>query len=130
MLVRDAFQGNAADFSLTAGAFGVGGLLGVNARRDGRWLSSCFAIASALAIVATALNPRFWTLPVLLVRAGLAMSVTNTATNTALQTAAPRALRGQAVSLFTLVSRGGMAIGGLLTGALFHWHGVRRALLV
>ncbi len=136
VLVRDAFHGNAADFSLTVGAFGVGGLLGgvgllgVDARRDRRWLSSCFAIAYGLTIVATALNPRFWALPVLLVLAGLSMSVTNTSTNTLLQTAAPAALRGQAVSFFMLVSRGGMAVGSLMIGALVHWRGVREALLV
>ena len=136
VLVRDAFHGNAADFSLTIGAFGVGGLvgglglLGVDARRDRRWLGSSFAIAHGLTIVATALNPQFWALPVLLVLAGLAMSVTNTSTNTLLQTAAPAALRGQAVSVFLLVSRGGMAVGNLATGALVHWRGVREAFLI
>ena len=136
VLVQDVFHGDAAAFSLTVGAFGVGGLigglglLGVSARRDRRWLGSSFAIAHGLAIVATVLNGWFWLLPALLVLAGLAMSVTNTSTNTLLQTAAPAALRGQAVSLFMLVSRGGLAIGSLGTGALVHWRGVREAFLI
>ena len=35
-----------------------------------------------------------------------------------------------AVSLFLLVSRGGMAVGSLATGALVHWRGVREAFLI
>jgi MFS family permease len=58
------------------------------------------------------------------------MSVANTSANSLLQTAASPQLRGQTVSLFMLAARGGMSLGGLLTGVTVTWLGVREALMV
>jgi MFS family permease len=71
-----------------------------------------------------------WCLVALLVVAGIAMSVTNTSTNTIVQTAASAELRGQAVSLYMLAMRGSIALGSLATGLSVSWLGVREALLV
>ena len=136
VLVRDAFHGDAAQFSFTVAAFGAGGLLGglallgVDPLRDRRRLSSYFAGVYGLTLIAVALNTRISVLPALLVLAGVAMSVSNISTNTLLQTAAAQQLRGQAVSMFMLVSRGGMAAGSLVTGLLVSRLGVREALVV
>lgn len=136
VLVRDMFQGGSAQYSLGMGAFGVGGvigavgLLGVGAERDRRSLSSGFAMALALTTVATVLLPWFPMLVVLLVMAGLAMTVSNTASNTLLQSLAPSQMTGQVVSLHMLAMRGGMALGSLLTGLSVGSMGVRPALLV
>jgi MFS family permease len=118
------------------GAFGVGGLLGgigllaVPAGLDRRRISSWFAAAYGLILVAVALDPWLWLLPGLLVFAGIAMSITNTSANTLVQTAAQPHLRGQAVSVFMLVSRGGMALGSLAMGLAVSLLGMREALLI
>ena len=61
-----------------------------------------------LALVA--LNSWFWGLLVLLVLAGMAMSVSNISANTLLQATAPPYLRGQTVSLYMLAMRGGISV--------------------
>ena len=58
------------------------------------------------------------------------MSISNTAANTLVQAIAPEALRGQTVSLYMLAVRGGMSLGGLLTGLSISWLGIRHALLI
>lgn len=52
----------------------------------------------------------------LLVLAGLTMNISNTAVNALVQSIATASLRGQTVSLRMLAVRGGMRLGGLLTG--------------
>jgi MFS family permease len=58
------------------------------------------------------------------------MSLTNTSVNTFVQSAAAPNLRGQAVSLFMLASRGGTALGGLATGLSVEMFGIRNALFI
>jgi len=136
VLVKDVLHGTAWQFSLSVGAFGCGGLLGamgllaVDARHDRRLLGSRFAVAFALALTAIALIPWFWALVALLVVAGLAMSTTNIATNTLLQSSGVAGTQGQAVSLYMLAMRGGIALGSLATGISAHLLGIRAALLV
>lgn len=136
VLVRQVFNGSAAQFSATVGAFGIGGLLGaagllaVNARRDRRRISAGFAMLYGTIVVAAALTPRLWGLTALLVGAGISMSVANTAANTFLMRQAVPSLRGQVVSLYMLALRGGSAMGSLLTGVVAGRAGVREALLV
>jgi predicted MFS family arabinose efflux permease len=69
-----------------------------------------------------------WELALLFACAGFAMTLSNTSANTLLQSAAQAEVRGQSVSLFMLVMRGGMALGGLLTGLSVSLLGVRQAL--
>lgn len=65
----------------------------------------------------------------LLVFAGVAMSVSNTQANSILQSEARPNLRGQSASMNMLAVRGGMSLGSLLTGTSAHFFGVQRALL-
>jgi MFS family permease len=136
VLVRDTFQGDASQFSLAIGAFGVGGLLGavgllgVDAERDRRWLSSGFAAGYGALTAVAAIVPSFWGLPILLVFAGIAMAVSNTSANSLLQATVAVRQRGRTISLFMLAMRGGMSIGSLITGASISLLGVRYALLI
>ena len=136
VLIQSAFHGGAAQFSLAVSAFGCGGLLGaisllaISARVDRNRLSAWFAALFGLTLAGVAMVPWFWVLVVLLVLAGVTMSVTNTATNTLVQTAAAAPLRGQAVSLYMLAMRGGLALGSVLTGFSVHLLGIRPALLL
>jgi MFS family permease len=136
ILVRDAFAGNVAHFSGAVAAFGLGGLLAaaglltVDARRDRRPIATTFALAFAGTVVLVALDPWAWGLPLLFTLAGLAMTASNVSINAFIQVTAPPSLRGRSISLFMLAMRGGMSIGGLLTGLSVSWLGVRHALLV
>lgn len=135
VLVRDAFYGGVLQFSLAIGAFGCGGLLGalgllcVDAQRDRRGLSSWFAAAFGLTPIVVAIVPWLWALVVLLTLGGMSMSITNTSTNPIVQTTAPAKLRGQAVSLYMLAMRGGIALGSLATGYANSLFGIRSSLL-
>ena len=135
VLVKDVLHGDVSHFSLAVGAFGAGGLLGalclllVDAERDRRRLISACALALGALVVLVALCPWLWALPLLLAGAGMAMTVCNTSANSLLQSLAPPGLRGVTVSLFMLAMRGGLSLGGLLTGASANWLGVRHALL-
>ena len=136
VLVHDAFAGDAARFSLVIAAFGIGGLsgavvlLGLDPDRDRRRVSSWCAVGYGLTVAASALVPWFWGLPLLVMLAGFAMTVSNTAANTLLQTTGDPTLRGQTVSMYMLAIRSGMALGSLLTGASVHLLGVRTALAI
>jgi len=136
VLVKDALQGNVSQFSIAVGAFGVGGLLGaigllfIDSAGDRRRLISWFAAVFGVIVVLAALNPWAWGLPALLVGAGMSMSVCNTSANSLLQASASPQRRGLTVSLYMIVLRGGIALGGLLTGVSASLLGIRPALLI
>ncbi len=122
VLVKNLY-GSAAQFSVAIGAFGIGGLLGgvgllgVDPARDRRAICAAFAVLYGVLIIGISLDPcGRRCCPLLFVVAGVAMSVTNTSANTYVQSAAAANLRGQAVSLYMLASRGGTALGALATG--------------
>jgi MFS family permease len=60
----------------------------------------------------------------------MSMSVCNTSANSLLQASASPQRRGLTVSLYMLVLRGGIALGGLLTGVSASLFGIRPALLI
>jgi len=66
VLVKDVLHGDAREFSVAIGAFGVGGLLGaigllgIDADRDRRRLSSWSAASYGLMTALAGLNPWFW----------------------------------------------------------------------
>ncbi|WP_051749140.1 MFS transporter [Nevskia soli] len=136
ILVKGTFHGSAGQFSAAVSAFGIGGLVGaagllsVGERQDRQRLSSAFALAYGAIVALSATTPWFWSLPVLLGLAGAAMNVSNTCANTVIMTASAPGLRGQTVSLYMLAMRGGMALGGLLTGLSIGVFGMRHALLL
>jgi MFS family permease len=135
VLVKTVFNGEIAHFSGVMGAFGAGGLLGaigllaVDPLRDRRPISLRFATAFALVVILASLAPWFWALPVLMLVAGICMSVSNTSVNTLVQGMVDQEVRGSAVSLFMVCMRGGLALGSLLTGLTASLIGVRHALL-
>jgi MFS family permease len=136
VLVKEVLHGDASQFSIAVGSFGVGGLLGaigllfVDATRDRRQLILICAGAFGIIVALVAFTPSFWALSVLLVFAGVSMSVGNTSANSLLQAGASPRLRGQTVSLFMLAMRGGTSLGGLLTGLSVSLIGIRQALLL
>lgn len=136
VLVKEVFHGNATQFSVAVGAFGVGGLLGavvllaVPPEHDWRRWSSWSAVGHGLIVILAALNPWSWCLPMLLAVAGMAMTASNISANSLLQAAARPALLGRTVSMFMLTMRGGLSLGSLITGASVSLGGVQHALLI
>jgi len=136
VLIKEVHQGGVGHFSMTIGAFGIGGLLGatwlltLDPQRDRRPVSSRFGAVYGVVVAAAALNPWAWGLPGLFVLAGLSMTASNASANAYVQAAAPVRIRGQAVSLFMLATRGGSALGSLVAGISVSLMGVREALLV
>jgi len=136
VLVKQVFNADISHFGLTMSAFGAGGLLGalglltIDPRRDRRPMGAWLAMGYALVVVLSAVNLWAWGLPVLFVLGGVCMTAGNASANAFLQAATPAAMRGQAISLFMLAMRGGMAVGSLLTGVTVGWFGVQRALLL
>lgn len=136
VLVSAGFNGSVAQFSVAIGAFGLGGLLGaagllsIGPHVDRRRLTTWMAAAYGLIVILAALTPWLWSLPILLVLAGISMSVSNTSANTVLLTIAEQRRYGQVVSLYMLAMRGGLALGGLLTGLSMSLLGVRHALFL
>ena len=136
VLVQQAMHGTVSQFSLAVGAFGVGGLLGavsllgLDAQRNRRAITSGFAIGYGVIVILASQATSIRGLSLLFGCAGYAMTLSNTSANTLLQSASSSAVRGQTVSLFMLVMRGGMALGGLLTGLAISLLGVREALLL
>ena len=136
VLVSDGFHGNANRFSVTVGAFGVGGLVGalallaIPAEQDRRSWASFAAIGYGIVVALSAVMPWFWALPALMVCGGAAMTVSNTSANSVLQVSSSPKLIGQTASLFMLAMQGGISLGSLLTGLTVGWLGVRHALLL
>lgn len=136
LLVKETMHRGVGDFSVVITIFGLGGLvgavslLGIPAALDRRRLSSASAALYGAIVLLVALAPWFWALPALLGFAGLVMTMSNTLANTHLQSTAPPALRGQTVSLYMLAMRGGIALGGLLTGGAIGFLGVRGTLVL
>jgi len=128
VLVKDVLHGDASQFSLSIGAFGVGGLvgsvglLGVEAGYDSRKLSSGFAAAYGGLTAVAAINP--W----ILMLARFAMSISKTSANSLLQ--APPRLRGRTISLCMLAMRAVLSSGSLTVGITADLIGIRYALLV
>jgi len=136
VLIRDAFRGDVASFGIAVSAFGVGGvlgaagLLGVRASRDRRKLTSFAGVLYGLVLVAAAVDQWFWVLPAVLALGGIAMTLCDTSANTLILARATARARGEAVSLYMLSMRGGLAAGSLVTGLVVARLGVREALLI
>lgn len=134
VLVREAFNGDVTNFSTAVTVFGAGGvagavlLLGAHARLHAKLMAPLAAVYG-VAVVACGANPWFGLLPALLFVAGFAMTTSNISANAQIQTIAAPGIGGQAVSLYMLSIRGGMAIGALTTGTVAHLLGIRVALI-
>ncbi len=136
VLIKHAFHGNASQFSLAIGAFGVGGVVGAvallfvpasfNRQKLCAWSAGCYG----LLVILTTFNAFYWGLILLLVFIGICTSVLNISANTLIQSNVASDMRGQAVSLYMLALRGGLAMGSLITGISISVLNVNHALLL
>src|SRR5581483_11577607 len=95
VLVKTGFHAGGTQFSAAMAAFGAGGLLGafgllsIPTSVDRRYLASGAALAYGAFVLSAGVTPWLWSLPVILVGAGAAASMTNTSANTIVQSSAP-----------------------------------------
>src|SRR5690606_18699344 len=118
------------------GAAGGGALLAalrLAGRRDGegveRWIALATLVAGAVLMLFSRLDVFFLALPVLAL-AGFSVTTVIASTNAYLQLAAPDALRGRIMSLFSTLFIGVAPLGNLLAGSLAELLGVRQAMLL
>jgi len=135
VLVREQLHGGAGAFSVTISAFGIGGLAGaafvlaLDPARDHRIRCTVLAIILGALVVLAGFDPWLWTLPAIAALAGAAMTTSNTLANSLIQQTTSDELRGQAVSLYMLALRGGVAVGAVATGAAVQALGTRGAIV-
>ena len=136
IIARDLLNGNARDFGVMLGAFGVGAVVGalnvsnlssrLGAERSIRL--SALAMGVSVAVVALSHSKILSGLALLVTGAGWTASVT--LFNVGIQLVAPRWVAGRALAAFQASISGGVAAGAWLWGSTAKAIGVSDALLV
>jgi predicted MFS family arabinose efflux permease len=134
VLIKQVFNGEAAQFGTAVGAFGLGGLLGglallgITGLESLRRIGTAFSLGYGGVVLAVSLTQVGWSVPLLMGLAGLCMAMTNISSNATIQSLVKPELLGQVASLFTLAMRGGMPLGSLATGLSVEYFGVQHTL--
>jgi MFS family permease len=130
-IADDVFGAGAGGLSILASAIGGGAILG------GVWLghrahsSDMMSVAlatslgSALSTIAAVATNLFWFAVLAVVMYGFCISTAGIASQTLVQLASDRAMRGRVMGLYGLIFRGGPAIGALLAGIASTHFGLR-----
>ncbi|WP_245827835.1 MFS transporter [Sinomonas mesophila] len=130
---EDVWHSGAAGFGLynTVAAVGAvaGSLLGARLRLTTQPRLVLAAAGFGLAQGAAALMPTEGLFVAVLVLVGVATLVYLSAAGTSVQLAAEPAVRGRVMAVYLPLLMGGHALGGLLTGWLTEWLGVRAGLV-
>jgi MFS family permease len=123
VFAREVLNVPARGYGALLTATGVGATIGVLTLASARPTQTTPVIlrtfaAFALSLAAFALSRSYWLSLILLVATAGTMNASMSATNTALQSSVPDALRGRIMSLYILASWGTSPVGGLLVGSL------------
>jgi MFS family permease len=135
VFARDVLDVPAGGFGVLLTATGIGATIGVLSLASSRpsdirpVILRTFA-AFSLSLAAFALSRSYWLSVIMLVVTSGAMNASMSATNTALQSNVPDALRGRIMSLYILASWGTSPVGGLLVGSLASAFGAQIAVFV
>jgi MFS family permease len=132
LMARYTFDGGAATYGALAGAMGAGAILGAvtTAARGNPSLTGLGAIALAFGalLAAIAAAPTLGlSLAALVLMGAAAISFTAT-TNSLLQLAAPTAMRGRVMALWSVVYLGSTCVGGPIVGWVSEHAGPRAGL--
>jgi len=135
VIVKEVFHGEAHDLGWSMMSVGIGGVLGgiVSSLLGGKISSSqtytnVIAALLGMSLVLLIFIPTILLFDFLIVFAGAALTMSNTASNANLQKTAHNDIRGQVMSLFQTALHGGMSIGSLFAGLMISHFGVRVAL--
>jgi MFS family permease len=132
----DVFHAGAGGLSIMASAIGggaiLGGLwLGQRAHTGGlTWIALGGSLAAALAAVLAIATDRLWLAVPALVVFGGAMSSAGIASQTLIQLASDRRMRGRVMGLYGLIFRGAPAVGALAAGIASAHFGLRWPVLL
>ena len=132
LMARYAFDGGAATYGALAGAMGAGAILGAvtTAARGNPSLTGLGAIALAFGalLAAIAAAPTLGLALAALVLMGAAAISFTATTNSLLQLAAPTAMRGRVMALWSVVYLGSTCVGGPIVGWVSELAGPRAGL--
>jgi len=135
VLIKEVFEGQIQDFGFASTAFGVGGLAGaigtlLFSRKFKTGTPGLLGFFMGVVVLATAFTRSLEVLLLLMFIGGVLLTVTNTAANSNVQLKATAHTRGKYSSLYQLSFRGGIALGGLLTGGMANHFGITRTLMI
>ena len=132
LMARYAFDGGAATYGALAGAMGAGAIVGAvtTAGRGNPSLTGLGAIALAFGalLAAIAAAPTLGLALAALVLMGAASISFTATTNSLLQLAAPTAMRGRVMALWSVVYLGSTCVGGPIVGWVSEHAGPRAGL--
>lgn len=130
-LADDVYRAGAGGLSILASAIGAGAIL------SGLWLGNrahssnlmavtlANALGSAIAAIAAVATDRLWLAVPAVIVYGFCISATGIASQTLVQLASDRNMRGRVMGLYGLIFRGGPAIGALAAGLISVQLGLR-----
>jgi MFS family permease len=136
VFAAQVLHGGAHTLGFLMAAAGVGALvsaLSLVVRKSVRGLLKMLPIAAAMfgvGLVAFGLSERMWLSMALMVIVGFGMMQGLTASNTIIQTLVPEDKRGRVMSYYTAAFVGMAPFGSLLAGALAHWIGAQRTVML
>jgi predicted MFS family arabinose efflux permease len=135
LVVRSVLGLGAEGFGFLMAALGVGAVSGaltlgtLGARRPPRALMFTAAALACGGLIGLALVRAFWPAVAVLFITGFFGIIAVVSSNTTMQLAAPDALRGRVMSIYTLIWGGVFPIGAFMVGAMSERWGVQRALM-
>ncbi|MFZ0663322.1 MAG: MFS transporter [Acidobacteriaceae bacterium] len=136
IFAAQVLQGGPHTLGFLMGAAGVGALasaLSLVVRKSVRGLLKMLPIAAALfgaGLLAFGFSQVVWLSMLLMVVVGFGMMQGLTASNTIIQTLVPEDRRGRVMSYYTAAFVGMAPFGSLLAGALAHWIGAPRTVML
>ena len=133
VFARDVWRVGERGYGLLLSAPGAGALLGAfglaaigEVRRKGRLLLLSM-LAFGVVLLLFAYSPTYWPAVGLLLLAGILSSLLGASLATLIQLNAPGALRGRAMSLYTITVIGIPSLGSMATASVAEWIGARNA---
>jgi predicted MFS family arabinose efflux permease len=135
LVVRTVRDLGAEGFGFLMASLGVGAVSGaltlgtLGPRRPPRPLMFAAAALACCGLIGLALVRAFWPAVAVLFITGFFGIIAVVSCNTTMQLAAPDALRGRVMSIYTLIWGGVFPIGAFMVGAMSERWGVQRALM-
>lgn len=135
LVARDLVAGGAVTYGVLLGAFGGGAVVGalsiaqLRQRMSNEVLVRVASVLFGLGTIAVAMSPWLLTTMLALLAAGAAWVISLSTFNTSVQVSSPRWVVGRSVSIYQMVTFGGLAIGSWVWGEIAHDSGLRTSLM-
>jgi len=136
LVVRERLHGNATDYGVILGAFGLGGILGAVFSNRLRLMFSNEILArlaftvNALCVFSVAFSERFWVVALATMGCGACWVTTLSLMNTTVQLSTPRWVVGRALSIYMTMTFTGMSLGSWMWGRLVQDYHIQTTLLI